>query len=55
MKTYKLILIVGILGVVASVFGMITQQDISTHLIGFICGASLIYGYFELKEKATKN
>ncbi len=49
MKRAKyLLLIIGILGIIASIYGFIQDKEVSNHLIGFICGASLIFGYFEL-------
>ena len=50
MNTQKLLLIIGILGITASIIGIIKGQEFTTHIIGFVCGASLIYGYFELKK-----
>lgn len=51
MKTKYILLIIGIAGMISGVYGYIQQQDISTALISFICGASLIYGAIELHKK----
>lgn len=50
MKTQKLLLIIGILGIITSVIGVIRKLDFTSNLIGFICGACLIHGYLELKK-----
>lgn len=50
MRTKILLLIIGVLGIVASIFGVLKGQDITTHLIGFVCATCLVYGYFEFKK-----
>ena len=49
-NTKYILLIIGSLGILASIYGYIKDQEITNHLIGFICGACLIYGYFELNK-----
>ena len=48
MKTNRLLLIVGILGILFSVVGIIKDQKIITHIIGLVSSISLLLGYFEL-------
>ena len=56
MKNSKyILLIIGLLGVIASVYGYLKDNDIQSNLVGLICGASLIYGYFELNKINKKN
>lgn len=50
MEIQKLLLIIGVLGIIASVIGVVRKLDVTTNLIGFICGTCLIYGYIELKK-----
>jgi hypothetical protein len=50
-STNYILLTIGILGLAASIFGVINGGAIQDHLIGIICSASLIYGYLELKNK----
>jgi hypothetical protein len=55
MKSTKyILLVIGVLGIAASVYGYIKDRDASNHIIGFVCGASLIYGYFELNKASKK-
>ncbi len=49
-NTKYILLIIGILGVLASVYNYFNDKNISNNIIGFICGISLIYGYFELNK-----
>lgn len=51
MNTKYILLVIGILGVLASILGVFQGRDLSSNITGFICGASLIWGYFELKKK----
>lgn len=51
MKIKYILLIIGLLGLIASVYGMYKDGDISNHLIGMVCGASLIWGFFEIRKK----
>lgn len=51
MKAYYLLLFVGFLGLTFSGYSLIAGKDITTHLIGFICGASLILAFFELRKE----
>jgi hypothetical protein len=51
MSTKYILLIIGILGILSSIAGLIQGQSFSNNLVGFICGSSLIWGYFELKKK----
>lgn len=49
-NTKYILLIIGILGLAASLYGMTTDSEFLHHLPGLVCGTSLIYGYFELKR-----
>lgn len=52
MKSTKyILLIVGILGIGAGIFGIFNGQPYTNHIITLICGASLIYGFYELNKK----
>lgn len=41
-----LLLVIGLLGLAAAVFGLIKGQSFLEQLLPIVCGASLIYGYF---------
>lgn len=54
MKTSALVLLViGLLGTAAALYGMIQSQSISENLVTLVCGLSLLYGYFELKRQPS--
>jgi uncharacterized membrane protein len=49
------LLIVGIIGMVFSIIGLFITSEWTTNLMGFICGACLIYGYYTVgKSSETK-
>ncbi len=50
MNSQKLLLIIGVLGVVTSIIGIIRDINFTTNLIACISGICLIHGYFELKK-----
>lgn len=51
MKTTRhILLFVGIAGLSAAFFGLFNGDAFMDHLITLICGASLIYGYFQLND-----
>lgn len=52
-KTKYILLMIGIMGMLASIYGYTKDHEIANHLIGFICGTCLVFGYFEL-NKANK-
>jgi len=55
MKTKYVLLGIGILGILASMY-MIVQGDSTTSIIsGLVCGTSLVYGSYELGRKELKN
>ena len=54
MNTKYILLVIGILGILSSLAGVIQGQELSSNLVGFICGSSLIWGYFELKKKEAE-
>lgn len=49
--TKYILLIIGILGIGAAVYGMVNGDTITDHIITLICGASLIYGFYALNKK----
>lgn len=55
MKTNNLVLIVGMLGILFGGYFLIIGKDISTSLIGFICGASLIFLWKHLSNSRRKD
>lgn len=54
MKKNSLVLIVGILGILFSGYFLIIGKDTSTSLIGFICGASLLFLWGYLRKSSGK-
>lgn len=55
MKNTKFVLLtIGILGVLASFYGTVTGMDYTINLVGYICGSSLIFGYFDMKKKEDR-
>lgn len=46
-----ILLIIGILGLIASIYNWYTEDSISRVLLSLICSVSLIWGAFELKKK----
>ncbi len=54
MKSSKyILLVIGILGLASGIYGLLKSDDLNTNIIGLVCGASLVWGYFEL-DKAHK-
>jgi uncharacterized membrane protein len=47
------LLIVGLLGILFSTYGLFVNVEWTSSLMGLICGACLIYGYFEV-DKSSK-
>ncbi len=54
MKTNILVLIIGILGILFCGYFIIIGKDTSSSLIGFICGASLVFQWSYLKKSSGK-
>ncbi len=50
MKSNRLLLIAGVFGILIAAFATFFQKDSTISLIAFICGASLIWYYFELRK-----
>lgn len=48
MKSKYVLLVIGILGVLASLYMIVKGDSITSTITGFICGISLIYGSYEL-------
>ena len=52
MKTTRnILLFVGVAGLSAAFFGLLNGDAFIDQLMTIVCGASLIYGYIELKNK----
>ncbi|MBO3700627.1 hypothetical protein [Roseivirga sp. E12] len=49
-NTKYILLVIGILGLAAGVYAIVTAKGPSEYLLGLICGASLVFGYFELNK-----
>lgn len=54
MNKNNLILLIGILGIVFCGYFLLTGKDTSTSLIGFICGASLLFLWVQTRKKIEK-
>lgn len=53
MKNSKYILLItGTLGLAAGIYAAAVGQGPSEYLLGLICGASLVFGYFELNKQS---
>ncbi len=50
-STQIILLVIGISGIIASIFGFIAGSEFTINLTGMISGLSLIYCYFELKKQ----
>lgn len=50
-NTGNMLVLIGSLGMAASLFNMISKQEVTSNLSGFICGACLVWGYFELQKE----
>ncbi|MDP5081021.1 MAG: hypothetical protein NWP87_00080 [Winogradskyella sp.] len=52
MKSTKYILLsIGSVALIVSFYAIFKGDPFFNHIIGIICGASLIFGYFELNKK----
>ncbi len=49
-----ILLIVGILSIIASIYLMISTGEIVNEIFGLVCGAGLIWGYFEVRRRESK-
>ena len=50
-NTMYILLVVGILGLAASIWGTIQDGSIREHIIGFVCGVSLLWGYVIIRNE----
>jgi hypothetical protein len=51
MKSAKyILLVIGILAIAATIYNLIQGKLFTDQIITLVCGASLIYGYFELTK-----
>jgi multisubunit Na+/H+ antiporter MnhF subunit len=56
MKSTKyILLVIGVAGVVASFYRIIEGDQFIDHIIGIVCGVSLIFGFFELNKKENRS
>jgi hypothetical protein len=53
--TKHILLFVGVAGLAAAIFGLVKGDAITDQLITIVCGASLIYGYFQLRAMEDTN
>jgi len=54
MKQIKLtLLVIGILGSAAGIYGMTSGQELNQYLLSLVCGSSLIFGYFAIDKPKT--
>ena len=52
MKSLKYaLLLIGLAGILAGIYGFISGSDFTTNLMGLICGSCLVFGYYELQKK----
>jgi len=49
-RTAYMLLFIGLAGLVAAIFGLVKGENFTDHVMTMVCGASLIYGYFQLKN-----
>lgn len=54
-RTKYILLFIGIAGLAAATFGLVKGDAFADHIMTLVCGASLIYGYFEMKNQETKS
>ena len=54
MKSKYILLVIGILSIAASIYMVIYGEEYINKIMGFVCGASLIYGYCELSQREKK-
>ena len=53
-STKYVLLIIGILGIVASIVGLYQNQSVVDQLIPMVAGLSLIWGFYELNKNGSK-
>lgn len=51
MNTKIVLLIIGVFGLIASLYASINEGQFQDQIIGFVCSTSLIWGYYELDKK----
>lgn len=54
-STIYVLLVIGVLGVAASIIGLFQGQSFTDQLIPFICGSTLLWYSFELRKKAKQD
>lgn len=55
MKSKYILLVIGILSIAASIYMIIEGEELTNKIMGLVCGASLIYGYYELGQQEKKS
>jgi hypothetical protein len=51
MKSTKyILLVIGVVALITSLYGIVTGDVFTDYWLGIVCGASLIFGYFEFKK-----
>jgi hypothetical protein len=56
MKSLRsVLLVIGIAGVLAAAYALIVRQDWTSGIAGVVCGASLIVGAWQLKDKQAED
>lgn len=53
-RTKYILLFIGVAVLAAATYGLVKGDAFTDHIMTLVCGASLIYGYFELKNQETK-
>jgi len=49
------LLVIGILGIGAAIFGLAMGQSFFEQILPLVCGASLVYGYFYFGKEKQRN
>lgn len=52
-RTKYILLFIGSAGLAAAAIGLVNGDAFSDHLMTIVCGASLIFGYFQIKNQKT--
>lgn len=54
MKSYDLLLIIGLLGILSGGYLIFSGKDTTTGTIGFVCAAALIMGWTQFRKQKKK-
>lgn len=55
MKTKYVLLLIGVLAILSSVYLLVKTGNFQDQILSFVCGASLIWGYYDLNKKEKQN